>query len=399
MANIVVGVTGGIAAYKSASLIRLFSEAGHDVKVVVTRNALRFIGETTLEALAKSKVQVVDPDLFTDVDQVKHIALAKQADLFVVAPATASFIAKASAGIADDLLTTTFLATKAPVVIAPAMHTEMWENQATRENISTLKNRGVIVIEPGVGRLTGEDTGVGRLADTTDIFSACLLHLQGPLSGKRVLVTTGGTREPIDSVRYIGNYSSGKQGIAFARSAQLLGAKVQVIAANVEQPLLAGFDTTHVATTAELQGALAQARDNFDILVMAAAVSDFRSAQVRNGKISRRDTGEQLDLHLVPNLDLLAEFTSSLGGQRSLKTIIGFAAEASADLETQARTKLAQKNCDFVVANDISGGQVFGMDDNSIILVDQNTSKEIAGTKLEVANAVWSIVATKLRKS
>lgn len=399
MANIVVGVTGGIAAYKSASLIRLFSEAGHDVKVVVTRNALRFIGETTLEALAKSKVQVVDPDLFTDVDQVKHIALAKQADLFVVAPATASFIAKVSAGIADDLLTTTFLATKAPVVVAPAMHTEMWENQATRDNISTLKNRGVIVIEPGVGRLTGEDTGVGRLADTTDIFSACLLHLQGPLSGKRVLVTTGGTREPIDSVRFIGNYSSGKQGIAFARSAQLLGAKVQVIAANVEPPLLAGFDTTHVATTAELQGALAQARDNFDILVMAAAVSDFRSAQVRNGKISRRDTGEQLDLHLVPNLDLLAEFTSSLGGQRSLKTIIGFAAEASADLETQARTKLAQKNCDFVVANDISGGQVFGMDDNSIILVDQNTSTEIVGTKLEVANAVWSIVATKLRKS
>ena len=399
MANIVVGVTGGIAAYKSASLIRLFSEAGHDVKVVVTRNALRFIGETTLEALAKSKVQVVDPDLFTDVDQVKHIALAKQADLFVVAPATASFIAKVSAGIADDLLTTTFLATKAPVVVAPAMHTEMWENQATRDNISTLKNRGVIVIEPGVGRLTGEDTGVGRLADTTDIFSACLLHLQGPLSGKRVLVTTGGTREPIDSVRFIGNYSSGKQGIAFARSAQLLGAKVQVIAANVEPPLLAGFDTTHVATTAELQGALAQARDNFDILVMAAAVSDFRSAQVRNEKISRRDTGEQLDLHLVPNLDLLAEFTSSLGGQRSLKTIIGFAAEASADLETQARTKLAQKNCDFVVANDISGGQVFGMDDNSIILVDQNTSTEIVGTKLEVANAVWSIVATKLRKS
>ena len=399
MANIVVGVTGGIAAYKSASLIRLFSEAGHDVKIVVTRNALRFIGETTLEALAKSKVQVVDPDLFTDVDQVKHIALAKQADLFVVAPATASFIAKVSAGIADDLLTTTFLATKAPVVVAPAMHTEMWENQATRDNISTLKNRGVIVIEPGVGRLTGEDTGVGRLADTTDIFSACLLHLQGPLSGKRVLVTTGGTREPIDSVRFIGNYSSGKQGIAFARSAQLLGAKVQVIAANVEPPLLAGFDTTHVATTAELQGALAQARDNFDILVMAAAVSDFKSAQVRNGKISRRDTGEQLDLHLVPNLDLLAEFTSSLGGQRSLKTIIGFAAEASADLETQARTKLAQKNCDFVVANDISGGQVFGMDDNSIILVDQSTSTEIAGTKLEVANAVWSIVATKLRKS
>lgn len=398
MANIVVGVTGGIAAYKSASLIRLLSEAGHHVQVVVTANALRFIGETTLEALAKTKVQVVDPELFTDVDQVKHVTLAKQADLIVVAPATASFLAKVASGIADDLLTTTFLATSGPVVLAPAMHTEMWENPATVENIATLKKRGVQIVEPGVGRLTGEDSGVGRLADVQDIFSSCLALLEGPLRGKRVVVTTGGTREPIDAVRFIGNYSSGKQGIAFARAAQLLGAKVHLISANVESSLLVGIETTKVSTASELQMALKTVGENFDILVMAAAVSDFRSEQISEVKLNRRGVGESLDLRLVPNADLLAEFTASLGGKRSTKIIIGFAAEASADLERSAKSKLEEKDCDFVVANDISGGKVFGMDDSSVVLVEKNSATAISGTKFEVAKSVWSIVTSRLGK-
>ena len=201
-----VGVTGGIAAYKSAALVRLFSEAGHSVQVVATNNAFKFIGKSTLEALSGNSISVVDPDLFTDVEQVKHIAVAKSADLIVVAPATASFLAKMASGIADDLLTTTVLAATCPVVVAPAMHTEMWENKATVSNIETLKNRGVTIVWPAVGRLTGEDSGAGRLAEPEEIYETALASLGGPLKGKRVVVTAGGTREPIDAARFIGNF-------------------------------------------------------------------------------------------------------------------------------------------------------------------------------------------------
>lgn len=399
MANIVVGVTGGIAAYKSAALIRLFAESGHHVQVAATTNALRFIGETTLEALSKSKVQVVDPDLFTDVEQVKHVALAKNAHLIVIAPATASFLAKIAAGIADDLLTTTVLAASCPVVVAPAMHSEMWSNSATVENTQTLKERGIVVVEPGIGRLTGEDSGVGRLAEVEEIFSACLSLLEGPLHGKRVLVTAGGTREPIDAVRYIGNFSSGKQGIAFAKAAQLLGADVHLIAANIEPTLLTGIEHSQVSNTDELQRALVGQKDRFDVLIMAAAVSDFRSKTVHSAKINRREVGDILQLELVPNSDLLSEFTKSLGNSRSTKIILGFAAETGSDLEGLARRKLVEKDCDFVIANDVGQGNVFGSDNNSIVLVDQESATKISGTKFEVAKSVWSILASKLVKS
>jgi phosphopantothenoylcysteine decarboxylase / phosphopantothenate---cysteine ligase len=246
VANVVVGVTGGIAAYKSAAVIRLFAEAGHSVQVVATQNAFKFIGKTTLEALSGNPVSIVDPDLFTDVDQVKHIAISKSAELVVVAPATASFIAKLAAGIADDLLTTTVLAATCPVVVAPAMHTEMWENQATQANISLLRSRGVNIVWPEVGRLTGEDTGIGRLAEPQQIFETAASCLGGSLTGKRVLVTAGGTREPIDAARFIGNHSSGKQGIAFARVAKQLGAEVRVIAANIDESMTVGLDCMKV---------------------------------------------------------------------------------------------------------------------------------------------------------
>jgi phosphopantothenoylcysteine decarboxylase / phosphopantothenate---cysteine ligase len=399
VANVVVGVTGGIAAYKSAPLIRLFSEAGHSVQVVATENAFKFIGKTTLEALSKNPVHYVDPDLFTDVDQVKHIALAKAADLIVVAPATASFLAKIAAGIADDLLTTTVLAATAPVVLAPAMHTEMWENQATRENLSVLRSRGFHIVDPGSGRLTGEDTGVGRLADPEEIFQSSLLLLGGqPLSGVRICITTGGTREPIDAARFIGNFSSGKQGLAFAEQAKLLGAEVFVIAANLTKEQLTSFEHVIVQSTAELSNELEAKRDWFDVLIMSAAVSDYKPASAFSGKIKRNEQGESLSLELVANPDILMMTNQALVRSGRNVTSVGFAAEASSDLEAMARKKLVSKGCDFIVANDVSDGAIFGKDQTDILLVDKHTAKKISGSKSAVAREVLEVVAARLGK-
>ncbi|MEY4492389.1 MAG: hypothetical protein RL085_800, partial [Actinomycetota bacterium] len=231
MARIVLGVTGGIAAYKATAIIRLLTEAGHSVKVIPTQNALRFIGATTLEALSHN---AVDPDLYTDVDSVKHIALAQEADLVIVAPATASFLARLASGVADDLLGNTLLATTAPVLVAPAMHTEMWFNAATQANVATLTSRNITILEPDAGRLTGEDSGVGRLPEPEVIVETALGLLQTQdLIGQHFVITAGGTQEPIDPVRYIGNHSSGKQGIAIAKAAAHRGAKVTLIGANI----------------------------------------------------------------------------------------------------------------------------------------------------------------------
>jgi phosphopantothenoylcysteine decarboxylase/phosphopantothenate--cysteine ligase len=398
MANVVVGVTGGIAAYKSAPLIRLFAEAGHNVQVVATENAFKFIGKATLEALSKNEVSYVDPDLFTDVDQVKHIALAKRADVIVVAPATASFIAKVAAGIADDLLTTTVLAATAPVVIAPAMHTEMWEAASTVANIKTLESRNFSIVSPGVGRLTGEDTGVGRLADPEEIFDAALGVLSGPLSGAKVCVTAGGTREPIDAVRFIGNYSSGKQGIAFARAAKRLGGEVLLIAANIEPEAVVGLETIHVRTTSELGAALIDQVGKIDLLVMSAAVADFSSFKPVGEKIKRSEVGEVLDISLTANPDLLKEFTGASRASKQTAVTVGFAAEAGGDLEALGRAKLDAKDCDYVVANDISGGAVFGSSETSVVLVSRDAAIAFEGTKLSVASAVLSEVASKVGK-
>ncbi len=399
MANVVVGVTGGIAAYKSAAVIRLFAEAGHSVQVVATQNAFKFIGKTTLEALSGNPVSVVDPDLFTDVDQVKHIAISKSAELVVVAPATASFIAKLAAGIADDLLTTTVLAATCPVVVAPAMHTEMWENNATQANVGLLRLRGINIVWPEVGRLTGEDTGIGRLAEPQQIFEAATSFLGGPLSGKRVLVTAGGTREPIDAARFIGNYSSGKQGIAFARVAKQLGAEVQVIGANVDESMTVGLDCVKVQTASELGQALHSKQGSYDVLIMSAAVADFSPAKPTGSKLKRSEIGDKMELQLVANPDLLAQTVSALGVHRQNTIVVGFAAEASGELESLAREKLESKNCDYIVANDVSNSMVFGKDDTEVLLVSQSGSERISGSKQAVAATVLSRIASNAGES
>ncbi|CAN1507342.1 Dfp Phosphopantothenoylcysteine synthetase/decarboxylase [Microbacteriaceae bacterium] len=391
-----VGVTGGIAAYKSAPLIRLFSEAGHSVQVVATNNAFKFIGKTTLEALSGNPVSIVDPDLFTDVDQVKHIALAKSAELIVIAPATASFIAKMTSGIADDLLTTTVLAATCPVVVAPAMHTEMWENKATTANIETLTLRGITIVWPAVGRLTGEDSGAGRLAEPEEIFETSLAALGGPLSGKRVLVTAGGTREPIDAARFIGNFSSGKQGVAFARAAKLLGADVELIAANIDDSLTSGLKTINVGSALELSQALEAKFGSYDILVMAAAVADYKPIESTATKLKRSELGEELNLSLVANPDILAETVKKLRISATKAVVVGFAAEASDDLESFAKIKLTAKGCDYLLANDISDGKVFGKDHTELVLVSQLGSKSFQGSKQSVAKDVLSLIASNM---
>lgn len=399
MANVVVGVTGGIAAYKTASLIRLFAEAGHTVQVVATKNAFNFIGRSTLEALSGNQVSVVDPDLFTDVDQVKHVAIGKSAELIVVAPATASFIAKVSAGIADDLLTTTVLAAKCPVVLAPAMHTEMWDNKATQANISLLKSRDINIIWPGTGRLTGEDSGVGRLAEPKEIFESALATLGVALKGVRVVVTAGGTREPIDAARYIGNFSSGKQGLAFVKAAKRLGANVTLIAANLEQELGSDVATIRVATAQELSNEIGKLVGDFDLLIMAAAVADYRPSQIFDGKLKRATTGQELDIELVANEDILKGTVAKLKSASDSAVVIGFAAEASGDLEKLAREKLSTKGCDYIVANDITDGAIFGQDDTNVLLVTDNSSKEFNGSKENVATAILNEIAARIKKS
>ena len=400
MANVVVGVTGGIAAYKSAAIIRLFTEAGHSVQVVATTNATRFIGTTTLEALSHNKVQIVDPDLFTDVEGVKHVALAKSADLIVVAPATASFIAKVTAGIADDLLTTTVLTATCPVIIAPAMHTEMWENRATQQNISTLRDRGLLIVDPGVGRLTGDDSGVGRLAEPETILAAASSMLGAkPLNGVRVLVTTGGTRERIDPARFVGNFSSGRQGLAFAKAASEMGATVKVIAANVDESLLLGLEHVNVVSAKDLEKSVNDSLESFDLLVMAAAVADYSPTVVASEKIKKIDTGESFEISLTANPDIVGAVSANLKASGSNAVIVAFAAESGKDLEALAKVKLESKKCDFVVANSISSGEVFNSDQNSVVLVSKDSSSSFSGSKIEVARAVLEIVSSKVVRS
>ena len=394
-----VGVTGGIAAYKSAPLIRLFAEAGHSVQVVATQNAFKFIGKTTLEALSGNPVSVVDPDLFTDVDQVKHIAISKSADLIVVAPATASFIAKLTAGIADDLLTTTVLAAACPVIVAPAMHTEMWDNAATRSNIETLQERGIRIVWPAVGRLTGDDSGAGRLAEPQEIFETALAALGGILSGKRVLVTAGGTREPIDAARFLGNYSSGKQGVAFARAAKLLGADVEVISANIDETLLTGLSHIKVGTAQELADALGEKLGSYDLLVMAAAVADYKPSVTHKEKLRKSEVGDRFSLELVTNPDILSNTVGSIKAKNLETIVVGFAAESSDDLESLGKAKLLSKGCEYVVANDVSNGKVFGQDETAVVLVWSKGSKSFKGSKQSVATSVLSLIASNIGES
>ncbi|MFM2321041.1 MAG: hypothetical protein RL612_188 [Actinomycetota bacterium] len=394
MLQIVFGVTGGIAAYKATGVIRLFSEAGHSVKVIPTENALRFIGATTLEALSHNSV---DPDLYSDVADVKHVQLGQQANLIVVAPATANFIAKLAAGIADDLLGNTILASNAPVLIAPAMHTEMWLNPATIANIETLRSRGIHILEPAEGRLTGEDTGIGRLPEPEQIVAAALaLVTSQDLSDKEILITAGGTREAIDPVRFIGNHSSGKQGIALARAAASRGAKVTLIGANIEPLILPNLRFIPVQTATELDAEVNSRLAKSDALIQAAAVSDFRVASPSATKLKRSILGDSLSIELVANPDILAGAVSRIRNEGLGCRSVGFAAETSENdeqLRELAQTKLMFKGCDIIVANDVSAGKVFGAEENRVIIRSKRGYEaEVSGNKLSVANAILDIL-------
>ena len=401
MAKILLGITGGIAAYKATQIIRLLSEAGHDVKVLPTKNALRFIGATTLEALSHN---TIDDDVYTDVAEVKHVELGQSAELVVVAPATAAFLARYANGIADDLLLNCLLATKAPVLVAPAMHSEMWQHPSTARNVATLRADGIQVLEPATGRLTGSDSGVGRLPEPNEIVDAALELLRSnsevsrarqDLEGRRILISAGGTREQIDPVRFIGNNSSGKQGIALAKAASSRGAEVILIGANM--PPVQGVDYIPVVTTEDLERELTRNFGNCDAYISAAAVSDFRAETPSASKLKRTSLSQGFDLHLVPNPDLLAGITKT---KRPDQLVVGFAAETAGSrqaLEAAARAKLASKGCDLVVANDVSGGAVFDADSTNVLIVDESgVVNETSGDKLKAAHAILDVIAARL---
>ncbi|NUP61442.1 MAG: bifunctional phosphopantothenoylcysteine decarboxylase/phosphopantothenate--cysteine ligase CoaBC [Nonomuraea sp.] len=398
--KVVLGVSGGIAAYKACELLRLFTESGHEVRVVPTREALRFVGEPTWAALSGNPVAA---DVWDDVHEVPHVRIGQRADLVVVAPATANTLAKAAGGLADDLLTNTLLTARCPVVFAPAMHTEMWQHPATRANVATLRERGAVVIDPAVGRLTGADTGPGRLPDPAEIFQVCLRVLRGrplDLAGRRVVISAGGTREAIDPVRFIGNRSSGLQGYALARTAVARGAEVTLVAANVSLPDPAGAAVVRVGSTAELRDAVLTASAEADVVVMAAAVADFRPASRQETKIKKGD-GEPEPIRLTKNPDILAELGALRREARvpeaSPRVIVGFAAETD-DVLANGRAKLARKGCDLLVVNQVGDGLAFGTPDNAAtVLVAGGDPVEVPrGPKGDVADAVWDLVAARL---
>jgi phosphopantothenoylcysteine decarboxylase / phosphopantothenate---cysteine ligase len=396
--RVVLGVTGGIAAYKATGIIRQLTEAGHDVKVIPTANALRFIGATTLEALSHNSV---DPDLYTDVESVKHVELGQSADLIIVAPATAAFLARMASGLADDLLMNTILASKAPILVAPAMHTEMWQNGATMANVATLRSRGIEVLEPAVGRLTGADSGPGRLPETEEIVAAALsLAAPQDLAGKRILITAGGTQEPIDPVRFLGNHSSGKQGIALAIEATARGAAVTLIAANVSEPIPALHNLVRVSTAADLAGAVSANLADCDAIIMAAAVADFRVETAADTKLKRSELGNEINLKLVANPDILAGLVKRVEAEGLEVTTVGFAAETAAsanELQRLAEHKLEAKGCDILVANNVSAGAVFGADENSVLVLTKSGSVTARdGSKRAIAAHILDVLGQEI---
>ncbi|MEZ0449974.1 bifunctional phosphopantothenoylcysteine decarboxylase/phosphopantothenate--cysteine ligase CoaBC [Cellulomonas sp. ICMP 17802] len=396
--RIVLGVAGGIAAYKAVLLLRLLREDGHAVRVVPTRAALEFVGRATWEALSG---QPVTTDVFEDVDQVAHVAVGKQAELVIVAPATADLLARAATGQADDLLTATLLVARCPVLLAPAMHTEMWEHPATVANVATLRARGVHVLDPAAGRLTGADTGLGRLPDPEDIAAVALaLVADRPhdLSGRHVVVSAGGTREPLDPVRFLGNRSSGRQGVALARTALARGARVTLVAANIDVPTPPGVDVVRAETGAELRDAVRAAAKDADVVVMAAAVADYRPRTAAGSKLKKQHDGEPTVLELVETVDILAELAADRlrGGQ----VVVGFAAEtgdASGSVLEHGRAKALRKGADLLVVNAVGGGRGFGSDANDITILDGTGEvvAEASGSKDEVADAVWDAVVAR----
>jgi phosphopantothenoylcysteine decarboxylase/phosphopantothenate--cysteine ligase len=395
--TVILGVCGGIAAYKACEILRRFTETGYDVHVVPTSSALSFVGETTWAALSGHPVAT---DVWTDAHEVPHVRLGRSADLVVVAPATADFIARYAAGRADDLLAATLLTARCPIVVAPAMHTEMWEHPATRANVATLRERGVVVLDPAVGRLTGPDTGVGRLPDPEEIVAAARTVLARgaaaplDLAGRHVVISAGGTREPLDPVRFLGNRSSGRQGYALARTAISRGAEVTLISANVALADPAGAKLVRVATAEDLRTAVRSAATDADVVVMAAAVADFRPA-TRAGSKLKKTASDPEPLVLVRNPDILSELAADRATPGQV--VVGFAAETD-DVLANGRTKLAAKGCDLLVLNQVGEHLVFDSEDTTatILGADGSVTEVAEGSKEQLGHVVWDHVVARL---
>ncbi|WP_284974563.1 bifunctional phosphopantothenoylcysteine decarboxylase/phosphopantothenate--cysteine ligase CoaBC [Arthrobacter sp. efr-133-TYG-104] len=408
--RIVLGVGGGIAAYKVASLLRLFTEAEHEVTVIPTEAATRFVGVATWEALSGNPVS---NSVFDAVESVNHVRLGHEADLIVVAPATADLLARAAAGQAGDLLTTTLLMAHGPVLFAPAMHTEMWQHAATQANVETLRSRGVTVLEPASGRLTGADSGPGRLPEPEVIFAAALALAEAAqaaeenpsprtsLAGRSVTISAGGTREALDPVRFLGNRSSGKQGVALAAAALEAGATVRFIAAHMDIEPPAGVELVRVESALELREAALDAAVDSDVVIMAAAVADFRPAAVSDTKIKKVDGEDAPVIQLVRNPDILQELVERRNTHGGRQLVVGFAAEtgdAQGDVLEHATAKLKRKGCDLLVVNQVGVGRVFGQDENSVVILSGHGAQPqpAAGSKADVAAAVMDRVASEL---
>jgi phosphopantothenoylcysteine decarboxylase/phosphopantothenate--cysteine ligase len=396
--RVILGVAAGIAAYKSCELLRLLTESGHRVRVVPTPDALRFVGEATWAALSGEPVSA---SAWDDVHEVPHVRLGQTADLVFVAPATADVLARAAAGMSGDLLTAVLLTARCPVVFAPAMHTEMWEHPATQANVSALRSRGAVVLDPASGRLTGADSGPGRLPEPAELFAVAQRvlargadGLQPDLSGRQVVVSAGGTREELDPVRFLGNWSSGRQGYALARAAAARGAKVTLVAANVALDDPAGAQLVRVVSAREMRDAVLPAAAQADAVVMAAAVADYRPETRSDSKIKKTGADPE-PLRLVQNPDILREL--SAGRQRPGQVIVGFGAETG-DVLANGRAKLAAKGCDLLVVNQVGGGLAFGTSDNQAVILGADGSQTSVprGPKEALADVVWDLVASRL---
>jgi phosphopantothenoylcysteine decarboxylase/phosphopantothenate--cysteine ligase len=403
MSRIVLGVSGGIAAYKACELLRRLQGAGHEVTVVPTAAALEFVGRGTWAALSGRPVHT---SVFDDVHLVPHVKIGQEVDLVFVAPATADLLARAASGRADDLLTNVLLTAHCPIAFAPAMHTEMWLHAATQANVDTLRSRGAVVIRPDVGRLTGPDAGVGRLPDPAELFAVAASLLADPdiavraasqdMAGLKVVVSAGGTREQLDPVRFIGNASSGLMGWALARAATLRGADVRLVAANVGMPAPPGTEVDAVSSTADMAEAMAVAAKNADVAVMAAAPADFTPASTSQTKIKKsRDSG--LELRLVQTVDILASLVKARTDSRQV--LVGFAAETPGDIDEVhrgqtlldlGRAKLERKGCDMLVLNEVGPNLVFGQQDSQItILTPDGGTGPFSGSKDTLAHQIW----------
>jgi phosphopantothenoylcysteine decarboxylase / phosphopantothenate---cysteine ligase len=396
--RVILGIAGGIAAYKACELLRLMTESGHQVRVVPTAAALNFVGAATWAALSG---QPVTASPWDDVHEVPHVRLGQEADLVMIAPATADLMARAAAGRSDDLLTAVLLTARCPVVFCPAMHTEMWDHPATRANVATLRSRGCLVVEPASGRLTGQDSGPGRLPEAAELFAVArrvlargAAGLGADLAGRTVLISAGGTREELDPVRYLGNWSSGRQGYALARTAASRGAEVTLVAANTELPDPAGVKLIRVKSARDLHEEMLAAAPLADAVVMAAAVADYRPAVRSDQKLKK--TGAVPDpIRLAENPDIVRDLVAAR--QRPGQLIVAFGAETG-DVLANGRAKLASKGCDLLVVNQVGNGLAFGTADNEAVVLgaDGSEVRLPRGPKEQIADGIWDLVGARL---